>query len=62
MDLHPTLAALFLVLDDKGDLGDIKKTHPGINSFKYFNPLAVFPNDISSLLPREDRWWEDLGE
>jgi hypothetical protein len=62
LDLHPTLAALFVVLDDKGDLGDITKTHPERDAFKYFNPFAEFPTDISGLLPREGRWWEDLGE
>jgi hypothetical protein len=35
--------------------------HPERNAFKYFNPFAEFPTDISGLLPREGRWWEDLG-
>ncbi|KAF8269146.1 hypothetical protein EI94DRAFT_1799528 [Lactarius quietus] len=29
---------------------------------KYYNPLAVFPADLSSYLPpREDWWWEELA-
>ena len=61
-DLHPTLAAFLTVLSQQGDLGDINRAHPVKNVFKYFNPNAEFPDDLSGLLPTDDRWWEDLGE
>jgi hypothetical protein len=60
--LHPTLAAFLTVLSQEGDLGDINRAHPAKNVFKYFNPNAEFPDDLSGLLPTNDLWWEDLGE
>ncbi|KAI9438338.1 hypothetical protein H4582DRAFT_2076934 [Lactarius indigo] len=60
--LHPTLAALYIVLDAKGDLSDIGRGHPSINKHKYYLPSAKFPADISHLLPpNEGRWWEHLA-
>ncbi|KAI9443799.1 hypothetical protein H4582DRAFT_2071255 [Lactarius indigo] len=60
--LHPTLAALYIVLDAKGDLSDIGRGHPSINKHKYYLPSAKFPADISHLLPpNEGRWWERLA-
>ena len=60
--LHPTLAALYIVLDADGDLAEITRTHPRLNRHSYYQPGAKFPQDISDLLPSEDRWWEILGE
>ncbi|KAI9428847.1 hypothetical protein H4582DRAFT_2090828 [Lactarius indigo] len=60
--LHPTLAALYIVLNAKGDLSDIGRGHPSINKHKYYLPSAKFPADISHLLPpNEGRWWEHLA-
>ena len=61
-NLHPTLAALLTVLSQQGDLSNINRAHLVKNIFKYFNPNAEFPDDLSGLLPTDDRWWEDLGE
>ncbi|KAI9429532.1 hypothetical protein H4582DRAFT_2065117 [Lactarius indigo] len=58
--LHPTLAALYIVLDADGDLSEITRTNPGLKRHKYYQPGAKFPQDISDLLPSEGRWWETL--
>ncbi len=61
--LHLTLAALYFVLDTKGDLSEIGKGHPKINKHKFYQPGAEFPADLSHLLPpSESRWWEHLGK
>ncbi|KAI9430695.1 hypothetical protein H4582DRAFT_2063483 [Lactarius indigo] len=60
--LHPMLAALYIVLDAKGDLSDIGRGHPSINKHKYYLPSAKFPTDILHLLPpSEGHWWEHLA-
>src|SRR6201996_46926 len=60
--LHPTLAALFIVLESGADLSEIGRNHPNRRSHKYYDPSANFPNDISNLLPSsEHRWWDVLG-
>ncbi|KAN0128171.1 hypothetical protein V8E53_014023 [Lactarius tabidus] len=60
--LHPTLAALYIVLHSKGDLSDIGRNHPCLEDHNYFKPKAQFPNDILDLLPpREDCRWEVLA-
>ena len=61
--LHPTLAALFIILDAKADFSQIGRSHPKWRKHKYYLPGARFPEDISSLLPPvEARWWEMLGK
>ena len=61
--LHPTLAALYFILNTKGDLSEISRGHPKINKHKFYQPGAEFPADISHLLPpSERRWWEHLGK
>jgi len=60
--LHPTLVALSMVLHCNGDLGTINRTYPDRHKHAYYKDSAVFPNDISDLLPPSaDRWWEHLG-
>jgi hypothetical protein len=60
--LHPTIAALSIVLDLDEDLGTISRTHPYLDQHTHFQQNAVFPADISGLLPPPaDRWWEILG-
>ena len=61
--LHPTLAALYIISDLKGNLSEIGRNHPDLRQHKYYKRNTKFPSDISDLLPpREARWWEDLGE
>jgi hypothetical protein len=61
--LHPTLAALFIVLDSGADFSEIGRNHQNLRKHKYYNHRAKFPEDISGLLPpSSDRWWEHLGE
>lgn len=61
--LHPTLAALYIILDFKGDLSEIGRNLLDLELHKYYQCDAIFPDDISDLLPPcEDRWWEDLGK
>jgi hypothetical protein len=61
--LHPTLAALFIVMDSAADLSEIGRDHPRIEEHLYYTPGSQFPGDISGLLPPSgDRWWEPLGE
>ncbi len=61
--LHLTLAALYFVLNTKGDLSEIGRGHPKINKHKFYQPGAEFPADISHLLPPSERcWWEHLGK
>ncbi|KAI9440801.1 hypothetical protein H4582DRAFT_2056079 [Lactarius indigo] len=56
------LAALYIVLDAKGDLSEIDRGHPSIYKHKYYLPSAVFPTNISHLLPlSEGCWWEHLA-
>jgi hypothetical protein len=61
--LHPTLAALCIVLDQNEDLGTINRSHPDRDEHTYYNSYWVFPSDISNLLPPSaDPWWERLGK
>jgi hypothetical protein len=60
--LHPTLAALPIVLKNDEDLGSITRSHPGLGGHKFYDKNAAFPDDLSSKLPPiADRWWEHLG-
>ncbi|KAF8268053.1 hypothetical protein EI94DRAFT_1800973 [Lactarius quietus] len=65
-DLHPLIVALALVLDEKDpnrfQFSLITENYPQdeLHRNKYYNPLAVFPDLSSYLLPREDWWWEEL--
>lgn len=59
--LHPTLAALFYVLEKEEDLSEIGRNHRKIRKNKFYQPLAYFPDDISNMLPDGDCWWEPLG-
>ena len=60
--LHLTLAALYFVLDTKGDLSEIGRG-PKINKHKFYQPDAEFPTDLSHLLPpSESCCWEHLGK
>ncbi|KAH9032698.1 hypothetical protein EDB85DRAFT_2145449 [Lactarius pseudohatsudake] len=59
--LHPMLAVLYIVLDADGDHAEITRTYPRLNKHRYYQPGARFPQDISDLLPSEDRWWEILA-
>jgi hypothetical protein len=61
--LHPTLAALSLVLDEGGDLGSISRSNPKILGHKYYDEHAVFPENISELVSGdpEAQWWTRLG-
>ncbi len=59
--LHPTLAALCIVLDGNDDLTLITNKHPDLARHKYYSASAVFP-DLSTLpLSTKSHWWEDLG-
>jgi hypothetical protein len=61
-DLHPLLVTLLIVLANNEDFSLITESHPELQRHKYYNPSAVFPDDLSPFLPpREDCWWEDLG-
>ena len=61
--LHPTLAALFIVLATGTDLSDIRRTNLDVHKHSSYNCRAKFPNDISNLLPAHiDHWWEALGK
>jgi hypothetical protein len=61
--LHPTLAALFIVLNSGSNLSEIGRNYPKQRKHQYYDPNAQFPKDISHLLPPgEDRWWEHLGK
>jgi hypothetical protein len=61
--LHPTLAALYIILDVNGDLSEIGRKYPNLKQHKYYKRKSEFPDNISDLLPpHEDRWWEDLGK
>ena len=54
--LHPTLAALFIMLQCSTDRSEIRRDHPDLHKHKY-DPEAKFPQDISNLLPVPvDRW------
>jgi hypothetical protein len=61
---HPTLMALYIVLDLKGDFSDISRNHLHLEEqHKYFKPSTKFPDNISDLLPPyEDCWWDELGK
>ena len=60
---HPTLAALSIVLTRNGDLGSINRFHPDLNEHEFYDAEAMFPSDLSNLLPPvEEHWWESLGE
>ena len=60
--LHPTLAALFIVLESGTGLSEIGRNHPNHRLHKYYNPAANIPQDISDLLPpSEHHGWDVLG-
>ncbi|KAH9025352.1 hypothetical protein EDB83DRAFT_2319892 [Lactarius deliciosus] len=59
--LHPTLAALYIVLASNGDLAEITRNHPYLCKHVYYQPGAEFPQDISDLLPSKDHCWETLA-
>jgi hypothetical protein len=59
--MHPVLAALFLVLEDDEDLGNINRDHPGIFGFKYYDRNAVFPETLTMPSEGPAHWWEELG-
>jgi len=57
------LAALAIVLSRNEDLGRITRSHPDLSDHGYYNETAVFPPDISDLLPASAaHWWERLGK
>jgi hypothetical protein len=61
--LHPTLVALSIVLAENEDLGMINRLHPKRRSHYFYVPEAIFPTNISHLLPpTADRWWVRLGK
>lgn len=61
--LHPSLAALFIVIKKGADFSEISRNHPNLRSHIYYKPRAKFPEDISNLLPpAAERWWVSLGE
>jgi len=60
--MHPTLVALGIVLHRNEDLGNINRSHPDRDEHEWYDGSALFPEDISNLLPEAtDRWWEQLG-
>jgi hypothetical protein len=60
--LHPTLAALSMVIRRDEDLGSITRSYPDRVKHRDYDASVVFPFDISGLLPpSKDRWWEHLG-
>lgn len=63
--LHPTLAALFIVLaaGASADLSEIGRTYRDVRKHSNYSAWAKFPDDISNLLPPPgERWWETLGK
>ncbi|KAF8261805.1 hypothetical protein EI94DRAFT_1705249 [Lactarius quietus] len=67
-DLYLLIVALTLVLDEtdlnRFQFSLVTENYPQdqLHRNKYYNPLAVFPADLSSYLPpREDWWWEELA-
>ncbi len=62
--LPPSLAVLYIVLDQKEDLGSIKKrSHPDLMKHEFYNLDIDLSDDLSDLLlPRADHWWDDLGK
>lgn len=61
--LHPTLAALYIVLDRNENLGNINRSHPDLIQHELYDPDVEFPHDLSDLLPpTADRWWDHLGK
>ena len=60
--VHPTLLALSAVLSLDGDLRGIDPSHPCVKGHAYYNPNAIFPEDLSNLLPSANRWWEPLSK
>ena len=60
--MHPTLVTLGIVLHRDKDLGSINQSHPDRDEHEFYDASALFPEDISNLLPEvADRWWEHLG-
>jgi hypothetical protein len=59
--MHPTLGALFSVLQEGGDFSTIGRKHEINDRFKYYREDPKWEDDISGLLPETERWWEDLG-
>jgi hypothetical protein len=60
--LHPTLAALSVVLDLGVDFSEIGRNYHKCRKHRFYDPRATFPEDITGLLPpKEERWWERLG-
>jgi hypothetical protein len=61
--LHPTLAALSVVLAKGADFAEIGRDYPKRRKHQFYDPQATFPEDITDLLPpQEERWWERLGK
>lgn len=59
--LHPILAALSIVLDRNEDFANITVSHPHLRRHVFYDPDVPFPQDISYLLPpQEKRWWEHI--
>jgi hypothetical protein len=51
------------VLETKDDLANISNSNPRIREYKLCDPKAVFPDDLSQLLPshqRESHWWKRI--
>jgi hypothetical protein len=60
--LHPSLAALYIVLKSKDDFSEIGRNHPNLKKHKFYQPHVAFAKNITHLLPPSgDRWWELLG-
>jgi hypothetical protein len=60
--LHPSLAALYIVLKAGGDFSEIGRNHPDLQRHKFYQPHVMFPENIANLLPPSgDHWWELLG-
>jgi hypothetical protein len=61
--LHPTLAALTIVLQTDDDLSNIQRSHPLLERHSFYKVEAKFDDDISGYLPgAAQRWWECLGK
>ncbi|KAF8263631.1 hypothetical protein EI94DRAFT_1703842 [Lactarius quietus] len=62
LPLHPTIAALFIILKESCDLSDIGRNYPGVMWHSYYELQAKFPEEISHLLQSSGEfWWEALA-
>ncbi|KAF8266104.1 hypothetical protein EI94DRAFT_1803588 [Lactarius quietus] len=60
--LHPTIAALFIILKESCNISDIGRNYPGVTWHLYYEPQAKFPEEISHLLASSrEFWWEALA-